>query len=106
MRWTTSSAGVSIRSAPRRRRTRSTSWTSATAQSVPLTFTDGASVGDGCWVFSAVAERTSDSYVDGGCVAAAVGLVGADGTLCAVQPIRPLWKIEGIEVQPFAGAFT
>ncbi len=74
------------------------------AQGVPLTFTDGASVGDGSWVFSAVAERTSDSYVDGACVAAAVGLVGPDRAVRAMRPIRPLWKIEGIDVQPFAGA--
>jgi len=74
------------------------------AQGVPLTFTDGASVGDGAWVFSAVAERTSDSYVDGGCVAAAVGLVGADRRLRFMRPIRPLWKIEGSDVQPSAGA--
>ncbi|MEO6745493.1 MAG: hypothetical protein ABIS28_09535 [Caldimonas sp.] len=74
------------------------------AQGVPLTFTDGASVGGGSWVFSAVAERTSDSYVDGACVAAAVGLVGPDRRVCAIRPIRPLWKIEGIAVQPFEGA--
>jgi len=74
------------------------------AQGVPLTFTDGASVGDGSWVFSAVAERTSDSYVDGACVAAEVGLVGPDRAVRAMRPIRPLWKIEGIEVQPFEGA--
>ena len=73
-------------------------------QGVPLTFTDGAAVGDGSWLFSAVAERTSDSYVDGACVAAAVGLVGLNRSVRVIRRIQPPWKIEGIDVQTLPGA--
>ena len=49
------------------------------AEGVPLGFTDGAALPDGRLVFSAVAERADDSYQDGPCVAAAIGVIGDDG---------------------------
>ena len=36
---------------------------------VPLSLTDGAPLPGGEWLFSAVAEDTSDSVADGACVA-------------------------------------
>jgi hypothetical protein len=65
---------------------------------VPLCFTDAAACPDGGWVFSAVAEATRDSYVDGECVAAAVGRVSPDGKLVALNELDGAPKVEGIAV--------
>lgn len=63
---------------------------------VPLGFTDGAALPGGGWLFSAVAEDTSDSYNDGGCAGSAIGWVDADGRLRRMQPIAGSPKVEGI----------
>jgi hypothetical protein len=63
---------------------------------VPLGFTDGAALPDGGWVFSAVAEDTSDSYRDGACAVSAIGWVDASGQLQRVEPIAGAPKVEGI----------
>lgn len=64
---------------------------------VPYAFTDGAALPDGSWVFSAVAEDRDDSYDDGRCVGAAIGLCGSDDTLRSLEAIAPTRKVEGIE---------
>ena len=70
---------------------------------VPLAFTDGAALPDNSgWVFSAVAENAADSYLDGPCLAAALGCIGADGALRWLQRLDPVWKVEGIAVQAIA----
>ena len=69
------------------------------AQGVPLTFTDGAAVGDGSWVFSAVAEDRDDSYDDGPCVAAAIGVCGSDDVVRSLELLEPTRKVEGIEAR-------
>lgn len=66
------------------------------ADGVPLGFTDGTALPDGRLVFCAVAERADDSYQDGPCVAAAIGMIGADGNLEWVRPLHRPWKVEGI----------
>jgi hypothetical protein len=66
---------------------------------VPLAFTDGASLPDGRWVFSAVAERTDNAYDDGACLGAAIGVVGSDGRVQAVHQLQPTRKVEGIEAR-------
>lgn len=66
---------------------------------VPLGFTDGAALPDGRLVFCAVAERADDSYQDGPCVAAAVGMIGADGKLQWVRRFSRPYKVEGIAVR-------
>lgn len=68
------------------------------ADGVPLGFTDGTALPDGRLVFCAVAERADDSYRDGPCVAAAVGMIGADGNLEWVRRLHRPWKVEGITV--------
>lgn len=73
---------------------------------VPFCFTDGAALPDGSWVFSAVAERTGDSYDDGACVAAAVGIAASDGTIGPLGVLEPKRKVEGIEAQIGAGVVT
>jgi hypothetical protein len=69
-----------------------------TIDGVPLALTDGAPLEGGGWLFSAVAERTSDSYEDGGCVACAVGCVAADGRIAWVELLDGAPKVEGIAV--------
>ncbi|MFG6414074.1 DUF6929 family protein [Roseateles sp. DC23W] len=63
---------------------------------VPLCFTDGAALPDGCWVFCAAAEASDDNYADGPCRGSAVGAVAADGRLLGVWPLSLRCKAEGI----------
>ena len=63
---------------------------------VPLSFTDGAALPDGGWLFSAAAEDTSDNYLDGLCAGSAIGIVDAEGTIRTLERISPTCKIEGI----------
>jgi len=70
---------------------------------VPLCFTDGTALDDGRIVFCAVAEDTSDSYCDGPCLAAAIGVIGVDGKISAVHYLDELYKVEGIHAESTAG---
>jgi len=65
---------------------------------VPLGFTDGAALHGGAWAFSAVAERTDDSYQDGACAGSAIGTVGSDGKLQQVHVLQGAPKVEGMAV--------
>jgi hypothetical protein len=65
---------------------------------VPLGFTDGAALHGGAWAFSAVAESTDDSYLDGACVGSAIGTVGADGKLQGLHLLQGAPKVEGLAV--------
>jgi hypothetical protein len=65
---------------------------------VVLGFTDGAAWPDGGWVFSAVAEDTADSYLDGACRGSVLGWVGADGRLARTVPLHGAPKVEGLAV--------
>jgi hypothetical protein len=67
-----------------------------TVNGVALTFTDGAALADGRWVFTAVAEATDDSVADGACVGSAVGVMTAQGTLQALFAVPGREKVEGI----------
>jgi hypothetical protein len=67
-----------------------------TVDGVPLTFTDGAALADGGWVFTAVAEATDDSIADGPCVGSAVGVMTAQGELQALFALPGREKVEGI----------
>lgn len=64
---------------------------------VPLGFTDAAALPDGRLVFSAVAESVDDTYHDGPCVGAAVGLLDAAGQVQRLEFVQPLRKIEGVD---------
>jgi hypothetical protein len=66
---------------------------------VPLTFTDGAGLPDGSMVFTAVAEDTEDTYHDGTCIGAAIGIVGSDGTLRFLDRIDGCHKVEGVSAR-------
>ncbi|HZO46139.1 MAG TPA: hypothetical protein VFB68_09620 [Xanthobacteraceae bacterium] len=63
---------------------------------IPLSFTDGASLPDGAMVFTAVAEDTEDTYNDGACLGAAIGVVAADGTLRLLEHLDECPKVEGV----------
>ncbi|MGZ5184310.1 MAG: DUF6929 family protein [Caldimonas sp.] len=76
------------------------------ADGVPLGFTDGAALADGSWLFSAVAERSDNSYDDGACVAAAIGVVRPDGSLGEIRRLEPTRKIEGIEARSVDGSIV
>ncbi|RZJ26083.1 MAG: hypothetical protein EOO54_04105 [Haliea sp.] len=65
---------------------------------VPLGFTDAAGLAGGAWIFSAVAEDTTDSYTDGACAGSVIGWVGADGTLERMEWLAGAPKVEGIAV--------
>ncbi|HEX5684169.1 MAG TPA: hypothetical protein VFY73_09045 [Ideonella sp.] len=67
---------------------------------VPMTFTDGAALPDGGWVFCAAAEDTDDSYHDGACAGSAVGVVDACGTLHGPFVTAAPAKVEGIAIDP------
>ena len=66
---------------------------------VPLSLTDGTPLPGGEWLFSAVAEDTSDSVADGACVASALGVVAADGQVRRLVRLQVAPKVEGIAVQ-------
>ena len=63
---------------------------------MPLSFTDGASLPDGGMVFTAVAEDTEDTYNDGACLGAAIGVVARDGTLALSRALDECHKVEGV----------
>ena len=71
-----------------------------TAHGVPLGFTDGAALPDGSIVFTAVAESADDSYQDGPCVGAAVGVIRPDGEVAWICRLKPVRKVEGIAFRP------
>lgn len=63
---------------------------------VPLGFTDGTALPDGGWLFSAVAEDTSDSYNDGACAACVIGWIDVHGRLRRQLPLEGQPKVEGL----------
>ena len=63
---------------------------------VPLSFTDGAGLPDGSIVFTAVAEDTEDTYNDGACLGAAIGVATRDGTVRLFERLDECHKVEGV----------
>jgi hypothetical protein len=63
---------------------------------VALSFTDGAPLPGGDWLFSAAAEDTSDTYNDGRCAGSAIGLVDSGGTIRLLKRLSLPCKVEGI----------
>lgn len=64
---------------------------------VRLCFSDATAVGDAGVLFSAVAEAGEDTYRDGLCAGAAVGILRPDGKLGWIRPLDLPAKVEGIE---------
>jgi len=68
-------------------------------EGIPLCFTDAAALPDGDMVFTAIAEDTDDSYNDGPCVGAAIGVAGNDGTLRRLHWLDRPYKVEGVDAR-------
>jgi len=66
---------------------------------VPLCFTDGVGLADGRLLFAAVAEDTADSYLDGPCRGAVIGVIGSDGQLEGLYPLQQNHKVEGVHAE-------
>jgi hypothetical protein len=64
---------------------------------VRLCFSDATALAEGAVLFTAVAESGEDTYHDGSCVGAAVGILERDGDLGRLRPLDPPAKVEGIE---------
>lgn len=63
---------------------------------IPLGFTDGIELPNGNILFSAVAENTDDSFNDGACAGAALGIINAQGELVRCEWLAEPHKIEGV----------
>ena len=70
---------------------------------VPLSFTDAYALDDGACLFTAAAEDTENSYLDGKCVGAAIGLIDQERQLRWIKSVEPVYKIEGISAQALGG---
>jgi hypothetical protein len=68
-------------------------------EGVPFCFTDAAGLASGEVIFTAVAEDTTDSYNDGPCAAAGLGLIGRDGELRRFLPLDAPCKVEGVDAR-------
>jgi hypothetical protein len=66
---------------------------------VPLTVTDAFRLESGHILLSAVAEATADSYADGALVGAAIVELDGDFNVRAVEPLKPLIKVEGLSAR-------
>jgi hypothetical protein len=66
---------------------------------VRLTFTDASPLPDGRLAFCAAAEDTADTYQDGPCVGAAVGVLAPDGRLDRLERLDRALKVEGIHAE-------
>jgi hypothetical protein len=63
---------------------------------VPLGITDAAAWPAGGFVFTAVAEDTTDAYNDGACVGSMIGWAGDDGRVTRCEALAGAPKVEGI----------
>jgi hypothetical protein len=63
---------------------------------VPLGFTDAAALPGGGFVFTAAAEDTDNSYADGACVGAVIGIINAENKVQHIWPLQDAIKPEGI----------
>lgn len=66
---------------------------------VALAFTDGTALDEGHWLFTAAAEDTRDSYLDGACRGSVVGLVDPGGHVQMQRRLPGRAKAEGIAAQ-------
>ena len=67
---------------------------------VRLCFSDATALPDGRVLFTAVAEGGEDTYHDGECVGAGIGVLDPDGEIARWEALDPPVKVEGIEAHP------
>jgi hypothetical protein len=70
-----------------------------TVDGVRLAFSDAAALGDGRIVYTAVAEGGDDTYADGSCAGAGVGVLTAEGERSEWEQLDPPAKVEGVEAR-------
>ncbi len=91
-------AGLAARSAIESLSPRCVRWVDLGAiDGVALSITDGAVLPDGRMVVTAVAEQSADSYADGPCLGAAIGVIDRDGRVGQLHHLRSTFKIEGVQ---------
>lgn len=66
---------------------------------LPLCFSDAKLFPEGALIFTAITEDTENSYQDGRCGGAAIGILDADASVRMLGRVDPGLKIEGIEVR-------
>jgi len=66
---------------------------------IPLSFSDVTALPNGDLLFAAIAEDTDDSYVDGACAGAALGILQQGGQLSHIWQLERPWKIEGVDAR-------
>ena len=66
---------------------------------VALAFTDGTALASGHWLFTAAAEDTRDSVLDGACRGSALGIVDPQGRTLAQRRLPGRCKVEGVAAQ-------
>jgi hypothetical protein len=66
---------------------------------IPYTFTDATSLANGDVVFTAVAEDTADSYNDGPCAGAVVGVLDSENRVKRLLRLNVPLKVEGIDAR-------
>ncbi len=91
-------AGLAARSAIGALSPRRVRWIDLGAiDGVALTITDGAILPDGRLVVTSVAEQSADSYADGPCLGAAIGVLDRDGRVRQLHHLQPTSKVEGVQ---------
>jgi hypothetical protein len=70
---------------------------------VRLAFSDAAALPDGRIVFTAVAEGGDDTYHDGNCTGAGVGVLAPSGEQASWEQLEPAAKVEGVEARVVDG---
>ncbi|MEO7199753.1 MAG: hypothetical protein ABIY56_06000, partial [Dokdonella sp.] len=91
-------AGLAARSAIGALTPRTLRWVDLGAiDGVALTITDGASLPDGRLVITAVAEQSADSYADGPCLGAVIGVLDRDGRVLQLHHLQSVYKVEGVQ---------
>lgn len=75
-------------------------------QDVPLCFTDATPLPNGAIIFTATAENTSDSYLDGTCMGSVIGIINSNGKLNRISPIDKTIKVEGVAAQVIEDKIT
>ncbi|MDC0713334.1 hypothetical protein POL68_33030 [Stigmatella sp. ncwal1] len=75
-------------------------WKLGRVGAVPLSFTDAAPLPDGRLVFTAAAEATQSSYLDGEVVGSALGVLSPEGRPLLLKHVTTKVKLEGVAAWP------
>ncbi|WP_342742505.1 DUF6929 family protein [Stigmatella erecta] len=75
-------------------------WRLGRVGSVPLSFSDAAPLPDGRLVFTAAAEASQSSYLDGEVVGSALGVLSPEGQPLLLKHVKTKAKLEGVAAWP------